>query len=113
MDRKLSVVANVRYQTPKGKGASKLKGLLRYVQYRANRDDHIPQRSRRERWVDHGLGDNFQTIAANCEAIKSKHVQAFTLVINPNPDLVALVADDRRVAFVRELTEATIDAFLA
>ncbi len=25
MDRKQSIVANVRYQTPKGKGASKLK----------------------------------------------------------------------------------------
>jgi hypothetical protein len=113
MDRKLSVVANIRYQTAKGKGASKLKGLLRYVQYRPNRDEHIPQRGQTERWVDHGLGDNFQTIAANCDATKSDHVQAFTVVITPNPDLMALVPEDRRVAFVQELTEATIDTFLA
>jgi len=113
MDRKLSVVANVRYQRAKGKGASKLKGLLRYVQYRPNRDDHIPQRNQPERWVDHGLGDNFQAIAANCEATKSEHVQAFTVVINPNPDLIALVPNDWHMAFVQELTEATIDTFLA
>jgi len=113
MDRKLSVVANVRYQSSKGKGASKLKGLLRYVQYRDNRDDHSPQRDRAERWVDHGLGSNFQTIAANCEATKSEHVQAFTLVINPNPNLVALMPEERRVVFVQALTEATVDTFLA
>jgi hypothetical protein len=113
MDRKLSVVANVRYQSSKSKGASKLKGLLRYLQYRPNRDDHLPQRNQPERWVDHGLGDSFQTIAANCEAIKSEYVQAFTVVINPNPDLVALVLDERRIAFIQELTEATIDTFLA
>jgi hypothetical protein len=35
------------------------------------------------------------------------------VVINPNPDLVALVPEDRRVALVQELTEATIDTFLA
>ncbi len=78
MDRKLSVVANVRYQSPKGRGARKLKGLLRYIQYRDDRDGHIRQDHRLERWVDHGLGNSFQTIAANCAALKSDHVQAFT-----------------------------------
>ncbi len=111
MDRKLSVVANVRYQTPKGKGAGKLKGLLRYIQYRDDRDGHIPQHEGLERWVDHGLGRNFQTIAANCEAFKSEHVQAFTFVINPNPDLVGFIPDEHRVAFVQELTETTIEQF--
>ncbi|MHB8624622.1 MAG: hypothetical protein ACYDBJ_10690 [Aggregatilineales bacterium] len=113
MDRKLSVVANVRYQTPKGKGASKLKRLLRYIQYRDDRDGHIPQQRGLERWTDHGLGDNFQTIATNCDAAKSDYVQAFTFVINPNPDLIALIPEDRRASFVEELTESTIDNFLA
>src|SRR5579863_1466855 len=113
MDRRLSVVANVRYQSSKGKGARKLKSLLRYVQYRPNRDDHLSQRDQPERWVDRGLGDNFQTIAANCDTMKSEHVQAFTVVINPNPDLVALVPNERRLALIQELTEATIETFLA
>ncbi len=111
MDRKLSVVANVRYQSSRGKGASKLKGLLRYFQYRDDRDGHIPQEQGLERWVDHGLGSNFQTVAANCDALKSDHVQAFTFVINPNPDLIRLVPGERHETFVKELTEATIDAF--
>ncbi len=111
MDRKQSVIANVRYQSSKGNGAGKLKGILRYVQYRDDRDGHIPQDRGLERWSDHGLGDNFQTIAANCEAFKSPHVQAFTLVINPNPDLVELIPDDQREQFVRDLTENTIEHF--
>ncbi len=111
MDRKLSVVANVKYQSPKGKGAAQLKGLLRYVQYRDDRDGHIPQRRGLERWVDRGLGSNFQTIATNCEEFKSEHVQAFTWVINPNPDLMAFVPEKKREQFVRELTEATLEQF--
>jgi len=109
MDRKQGVIANVKYQSAKGTGAHKLKAILRYVQYRDDRDGHIPQQHGLERWVDHGLGDNFQTIASNCEAFKSEHVQAFTLVINPNPDLVAFIPEDGRETFVRELTERTLE----
>lgn len=111
MDRKQSVIANVKYQSSKGKGAAKLKGLLRYIQYRDDKDGHIPQHFGLERWVDKGLGGNFQTIAANCEEFKSEHVQAFTFVINPNPDLVAFIPEVRRKQFVQELTENTIESF--
>ncbi len=111
MDRKQSVIANVRYQTPKGKGASKLKGLLRYVQYRDDRDGHIPQHRGLERWTDKGLGGDFQTIAANCDRLKSDHVQAFCWVMNPNPDLVAMMPEKQREAFARELTETTMERF--
>jgi len=107
MDHKQSIVANVRYQTPKGKGASKLKSLLRYFQYRDDRDGHIPQEQGLERWVNHGLGSNFQAVAATCDALKSDHVQAFTFVINPNPDLIQFVPEERREVFVKHLTEAT------
>jgi hypothetical protein len=111
LDRKQSVITNVRYQTPKGKGASKLKRLLRYIQYRDDRDGHIPQHRGFERWIDKGLGQNFGEIAARCEEWKSAHVQAFTWVINPNPDLIALVPEVQHVQFVRELTENTLEQF--
>lgn len=101
----------MRYQTPKGKGASKLKSLLRYFQYRNDRDGHIPQAQGLERWVNHGLGSNFQAVAATCDALKSEHVQAFTFVINPNPDLIQFVPEERREVFVKHLTEATIETF--
>lgn len=105
------VIANVKYQSPKGKGAGKLKGILRYLQYRNDRGGHIPQEFGIERWTDRGLGGNFQTIAANCEQWKSDHVQAFTLVINPNPDLIGFVPEEQREQFTRELTENTITKF--
>src|SRR5258708_19600952 len=111
MDRKQSVVANVRYQTAAGRGVRRLKGLLRYVQCGDERDGHISQKGGLERWTDRGLGHNFQTIAARCDELKSAHVQAFTWVINPNPDLVALLPEHQREAFVRELTETTLDTF--
>jgi len=112
MDRKLSVVANVRYQSSKGGGGGRsLKGLLRYFQYRDDRDGHIKQEQGLERWVDKGLGRNFQNVAANCDALKSEHVQAFLFVINPNPDLIRFVPDERREEFVKDLTEQTVEAF--
>ena len=111
MDRKQSIVANVRYQSSKGKGATKLKGLLRYFQYRDDRNGHIPQAEGLERWVNHGLGNNFQAVAATCDLLKSEHVQAFTFVINPNPDVIQFVPAERREMFVKALTEATIETF--
>lgn len=111
MDRKQLVIANVKYQSPKSKGAGKLKGILRYLQYRNDRGGHIPQEFGMERWIDHGLGGNFQTIAAHCETWKSDHVQAFTLVINPNPDLIAFISEEQREQFTRELTENTMTTF--
>jgi hypothetical protein len=111
MDRKQSVVANVRYQPAAERGMKRLKGLLRYVQYRDDRDGHISQKEGLKRWTDKGLGHNFQTIAARCDELKSAHVQAFTWVINPNPDLMALLPEHQREAFVRELTETTLDTF--
>lgn len=60
MDRKQRVIANVKYQSSKGKGAGKLKGILRYIQYRDDKDGHIPQERGLERWGDHGLGATFR-----------------------------------------------------
>lgn len=111
MDRSLMTVANVRYQSSKGQAFGKVRDLSRYFQYRQDRDKHIPQERGVARWVDHGLGDNFRQIAENCEAYKSEHVQAFFLVINPNPDLMAFLPEEQQEAFVKELTEATIEHF--
>ena len=39
-------------------------------------------------------------------------MQAFTWVLNPNPDLIAFVPEDEREAFTRDLTENTLAEFL-
>jgi hypothetical protein len=114
MDRSQMVVANLRYQSSKGgKGFGKVRDLARYFQYRQDRDQHIPQEEGLERWVDHGLGNNFRQIAERCEAFKSEYVQAFFLVINPNPDLMALVPAEQQECFVKQLTESSLEAFFA
>lgn len=112
MDSKQMCVANVKYKKPTADDAKRTKGLLRYLTYRDSRDGHIRQVGGRERWVDHGLGRTVGEIADTCEQYRSEHVLAFTLVMNPNPDLIALVPEKRRARFVRELTETTLDRFL-
>lgn len=112
MDPKQMCVANVKYKKPTADDTKRTKGLLRYLTYRDSRDGQIKQVGGRERWVDHGLGSTVGEIADTCEQYRSDHVLAFTLVMNPNPDLVAMVPEKRRARFVRELTENTLDRFL-
>jgi hypothetical protein len=38
-------------------------------------------------------------------------VLTFSLVVNPNPQLIAMIPHDQREQFVRELTERTVDGF--
>ena len=109
MDRRKMAVTNLSYHKPSvGK---KTRGLLSYLTYRDSRDDYIPSVRGQERWLDHGLGRSVHTIAQACEAMNSEHVLLFSLVVNPNPDLIALIPPPEREAFVRELTEQTIETY--
>lgn len=111
MDRKQMCVANVQYKKPSEDGAKQSKNLLRYLTYRESRDEAARYVSGQERWVDHGMGHSVAEIAQHCEDLKSVHVLAFSLVMNPNPDLIGMVAPDEREAFVLQLTESVIDDF--
>jgi hypothetical protein len=111
MNRKQMVVANVRYKKPTLSDAKRQKGLLRYLTYRDGRTGHIPQRSGVERWHDLGLGRTLQELAQRCEAYRSDHVLAFTLVFNANPELIHMVPMEQREQFVCELTEHTLEQF--
>src|SRR5260221_8575480 len=111
MNRKQMVVANVRYKKPTPGDAKRQKGLLRYLTYRDGRTGHIKQSSGLERWHDLGLGRTLQELAQRCEAYKSEHVLAFTLVFNANPELIHMVPMEQREQFVCELTEKTLEQF--
>lgn len=111
MDRKQMCVANVQYKKPSADGAKQSKNLLRYLTYRESRDEAARYAAGKDRWHDHGMGGSVADIAAHCDDLKSEHVLAFSLVVNPNPDLVAMVAPEDREAFVWELTEDVIDDF--
>ncbi|MCA0453862.1 MAG: hypothetical protein LCI00_07810 [Chloroflexi bacterium] len=111
MDRKQMCVANVQYKKPTANEEKRTKGLLHYLTYRESRDEAARYAVGRERWEDHGMGGSVTEIAQHCEALQSKHVLLFSLVYNVNPDLMAMVAPERREQFVRELTVQTTEAF--
>lgn len=111
MDRKQMCVANVQYKKPTANEAKRTKGLLRYLTYRESRDEAARYAAGQERWEDHGMGGSVTEIAGRCEAMQSQHVLLFSLVYNVNPDLIAMVAPERREQFVRELTVQTTEAF--
>ncbi len=111
MDRKQMCVANVQYKKPSDEGAKQSKNLLRYLTYRESRDEAARHVAGRERWVDHGMGGSVAEIAERCDDLKSEHVLTFSLVINPSPDLMGMVAPEQRAQFVGELTENVIEDF--
>ncbi len=111
MDRKQMCVANVQYKKPSADGAKQSKNLLRYLTYRESRDEAARHVAGRERWMDHGMGGSVAEIAQRCDDLKSEHVLTFSLVMNPSPDLIGMVAPEKREQFVRELTEQVVDDF--
>ena len=111
MDRKQMCVSNVRYKKPTQNEAKRMKNLLGYLTYRDSRDDYMPQVSGVERWVDHGMGKSVTQIADTCEGYQSDHVLLFSLIVNPNPDLIRMVPHEEREAFVKQLTEHTVEGF--
>jgi hypothetical protein len=111
MDKNQMCVANVQYKKPSAAGAKQSKNLLRYLTYRESRDEAARHVAGHERWVDHGMGGTVAEIAQRCDDLKSEHVLTFSLVCNPNPDLIAMVALEEREQFVCELTESMVNSF--
>lgn len=88
-----------------------MKQLLGYLTYRDSRDKGVKLVAGQERWVDHGMGGSVAEISQRCDDLRSQHVLTFSLVVNPNPQLVAMIPHEQREQFVRELTERTVDGF--
>ena len=111
MDRKQLCVANLRYKRPSADEAKQMRNLLGYLTYRDSRDRGVKMVAGVERWIDRGMGGSVSEIARRCDDLRSDHVLTFSLVVNPNPQLVAMIPADQREQFVRELTERTVDGF--
>lgn len=110
---KAIIVPDLKYKSPKrqgrGSGHKGLRSALKYLEYREDRDT----RARRgpDRWQDRGLGAHYCEIQTNCDRLKSKHVLAWTWVVSPAPDLMALVPEDRRRTLVMDVTERIVEAY--
>lgn len=112
---KAIIVTDFAYKGPKRKGRGTghkgLRSTLKYLQFRDNRDQHLRQDDDAERWVDHGLGQHYRAIFEQCDRLQSKHVLAWTWVISPAPDLMALVPEDERRDLVLDLTERIVEDY--
>ena len=67
-----------------------VRGLLKYVQYRDDRDDHIPNGGGPDRWVDGGLGDSYPKILARLDQLSPANRFAYchSIVISPDPQAI-------------------------
>jgi hypothetical protein len=65
----------------------------------------------RERWQDHGLGKSYRSILQSCERLRSPHVLAWSWVVSPSPDLMALVPEALRRDLLIDLTERVVEAY--
>lgn len=107
-------VPDLKYASWKGRrgnGVNELRRKLKYFTYRSDRDGHIPQRHGLERWQDRGLGRTYPDILKRCERLGSTSVLAWTWVIAPAPDLIALVPAPLREQVVKTLTEEVVEAY--
>ena len=112
---KAIIVVDFAYKGPKRKGRGTghkgLRSTLKYLQYRDNRTDHLAQVQEDERWRDLGLGTHYREIFERCDHLQSKHVLAWTWVVSPAPDLMALVPEEKRAQLVCDLTERVVEDY--
>lgn len=112
---KAIVVVDFAYKGPqrkgRGTGPQGLKATLKYLQFRDQRNNHLAQSRTYERWQDRGLGLHHRAIYQRCTALQSKHVLAWTWVVSPAPDLMALIPEDQRPQVVCELTERIVEDY--
>lgn len=111
---KAIIVVDFAYKGPKrrgrGTGHKGLRSTLKYFQYRDNRTNHRTQ-TEEERWRDLGMGSHYREIFESCNQLQSPHVLAWTWVISPAPDLMALIPEDQRPQVVCDLTEQIVEDY--
>jgi hypothetical protein len=112
---KAIIVADLKYKSPKrrgrGTGHKGLRSTLKYVQYREDYNTNASPEKLRDRWQDLGMGAHYREIFEACDRLKSRHVLAWTWVVSPAPDLMALVPQDKRRDVVMDVTERVVEAY--
>lgn len=114
---KAIIVVDFAYKgtTRKGRGTGRkgLSSTLKYLQYRDKVQNQLAENRDYERWQDRGMGVHWREILQNSDALQSKHVLAWTWVVSPAPDLMALVPEAQRRDFVCDLTERIVEDYYA
>ncbi|MBN1813887.1 MAG: hypothetical protein JXA14_18770 [Anaerolineae bacterium] len=91
-------------------GYAKGRNLLKYLQYRDDKINHIPRAGGPDRWVDCGLGGNWREILDNATELQTDKVLLRALIIRPPQELVAGLeeVDPERWANRRDLLEEAV-----
>ncbi|MBN1658276.1 MAG: hypothetical protein JXA93_07745 [Anaerolineae bacterium] len=96
---------------------AKAKGLLTYLQYRDDRDTHIPRAGGPDRWVDCGLGGNWREILNNLTELECQKTNMLlrSLVIRPPQAMIAELeqSDPARWADRRERMHELVERVMA
>jgi hypothetical protein len=112
---KAVIVVDLAYKSPQrrgqGTGRQGLSSTLKYLQYRDKTQNQLAANRAYERWQDRGMGVHWREILERCEALQSPHVLAWTWVISPAPDLMALVPQAERRELVCALTEHIVEEY--
>ncbi|QPC83624.1 hypothetical protein G4Y79_04370 [Phototrophicus methaneseepsis] len=112
---KAIIVVDFAYKGAKrkgyGTGRTGLSSTLKYLQYRDKVQNQLAENRDYERWQDRGMGLHWRDILKNSDQMQSKHVLAWTWVISPAPDLMALVPEHKRRDFVCDLTEHVVEDY--
>ena len=91
-------------------GYAQGRNLLRYLQYRDDKINHIPRAGGPDRWVDCGLGGNWREILDNATELQTDKVLLRSLIIRPPQEELAELqeSDPERWANRRELLEEVV-----
>jgi hypothetical protein len=112
---KAIIVVDLAYKaskrTGRGTGPQSLRATLKYLQYRDKLNNQLAKSHDYERWNDRGLGVHQAEIMKNCERLQSKHVLAWTWVISPDPELMALIPENKRRELLCNLTESIVEDY--
>jgi hypothetical protein len=104
------------YYIPAG-GYSKARGLVKYVQYRDDRDTHVPRAGGPDRWVDCGLGGSWREILNSVTELENQKTNTLlrSLVIRPPQEEIAELErlDPERWAGRRELMHELVQRVMA
>jgi hypothetical protein len=114
--KKHALVCNLMYKQDSYAHRGDLIGLLKYVQYRDDKDSHIPQDDGMERWYDRGLGNHYRAIAGNLMHIaddktNTDAVLVRMMVVSPHPDLMAALPVYQRERTLRDLTDTMMERY--
>ena len=79
-----------------------VRGWLQYVQFRDDRNDHVPNAGGPGRWVDGGLGICYQHIIVRLDELSrgNRHAYCHHIVVSPDPQAMAAWRERQAIADV-------------